>query len=672
MSIFRKRRNYGHALTYIVCLLCAFAPQCLQAQTEFFRITFADKGPGAFVPGIPLYDNTLATYHPKSIERRRRIGFAPLLNHQDRPIHQPYLDSLRALQITFTAASNWNNCVITDIDSATAVSLRKLSFVESVKRTAQVSYVTVIEPENCGPVDPGESKIGLDLLNVLPLIGSGVGGHGTIIGMIDNGFEYRGMSSLAHADVLGEIDIVYDDSNVASAPPEPWDQSLHGSSVFSVVGGWLPGVMVGTSPFASFLLCKTEDMRFEYRVEEDNFVSGVEWLERNGADILSASVGYFGWDSTQDSMRYEWLDGHTTYCSRAYNLAAERGVMVVMAAGNSGPLPRTLITPGDADSAITVGGCRDDRTWWPSSSLGPTADGRTKPDVAALGIGVPNQSPTNNILHSSGTSLATPQISGCLALLHQLFPEQPPWMIRLGLYASATTAASVSNQLGFGIPDVVHSARLLGTVDGPGVSPPTIVIGLTEQLVLCAIYSLFEPSAILTFAEAGVPAISASEVDSLWVQFPIQPSYFQNDTLHGRITVANGSGTNAYPSDSTWFVIVKNQIDIPCGVRIPKNVVSVEADEYIRNRDAATLYNKPTVAPNPITEDQRSITVFGISRTANTIRLIETSTGIELPITWQRNSDGAAHIDLPLLHAGHFTLAIGSANNFTSHQLIVL
>lgn len=646
------------------------APQTVHAQREMYRITFRDKGQEEFVPGMPIYERTLTMYHPKALKRRQRMGLSPVLQPADQPVADEYLTTLRGIGLVLRAPSAWRNCVLSELDTLQTTAISRLWFVESVVRTAIVDYRPMLAPDNCMPPDAGESADMHSLINTLPMIDRGVSGSDVDVCLIDEGFLPEGMSSLAHVTIRGKYDVIADDDNVGIEPEDEKTQGGHGSLVLSIIGGWDQGRMIGIAPFATFLLAKSEDMRFERRSEEDNFYSAVEWAERNGADIISTSVGYYKFDDDQEKMLYAWLNGKTTFVSQAYNIAAQRGVIVVAPSGNSGPSDSSLITPGDADSAICVGGSLRDRSYWPGSSVGPTADGRTKPDVAALGSSVHAQTAEGNYINVSGTSMSTPQIAGCMALLKQLYPEAMPWTLREGLYASASAPDTIGQKLGRGMPDVVAAARNISIILGPGIGPPTIVQSANRQDVFSSVYSNSEPFVTMQFREDGVSPITSSPIDTLWHAFSIAPSQFNSDTLHARITATNKGGTRYFPSDSTWFAVPSSGNLIPCGVRPPSIIVSVDKlNEYVKP-DAES--NKIIVSPSPASAQNTDIVITGVHDTPREIVLIGTTSAMQSNVQWTVAPLGQLIVTLPSHPPGHYIIVVRSEHSTRSVPLIRL
>jgi len=135
-------------------------------------------------------------------------------------------------------------------------------------------------------------------------------------------------------------------------------------------------------------------------------IKGIEWSVDNGAEVISMSFG----------AKIDKCDG-TDAISQAVDKAVSKGVVVVVAAGNSGPDAGTITSPGCSKKAITIGAVDDNDNVPSWSSRGPTSDGRIKPDLVAPGVNIKSTWKDNLFKSLSGTSSSTPHVSGVAALL---------------------------------------------------------------------------------------------------------------------------------------------------------------------------------------------------------------------------------------------------------------
>ena len=127
---------------------------------------------------------------------------------------------------------------------------------------------------------------------------------------------------------------------------------------------------MGLAQSSEFLLARTERVLVENESEEELWLMAMEWADANGADIINTSLGY-----TSDEYYNYQMDGETSLIARAVNLAAKKGILVLVSAGNSGDEDwKYIATPADADSALTVGAVTGSGLHRDFSSFGPTSD----------------------------------------------------------------------------------------------------------------------------------------------------------------------------------------------------------------------------------------------------------------------------------------------------------
>jgi len=302
----------------------------------------------------------------------------------------------------------------------------------------------------------GPSEMPYRQLDLRPLADAGYDASGVRVAILDGGFNTAD-PAFAGVTVTAQHDFVFGDSVVRDEPNDQPGAQFHGTAVWSLFAGRVPSRLRGIAPGAAYLLAKTEDVRSETRIEEMNYVQALEWADSIGVDIVSSSLGYLRFD---DGFTYTPADlnGHVAVTTVAAESAAAHGMLVVTAAGNDGPGFRTLVTPGDADSVITVGAEDSLGTLAGFSARGPTADGRLKPDLTAPGVLVCVLSGPNGVHRLNGTSFATPLVAAAAALLKQLHPALGPGALRHALAAYAANRAAPDSLRGWGRPDVAASA----------------------------------------------------------------------------------------------------------------------------------------------------------------------------------------------------------------------
>lgn len=199
----------------------------------------------------------------------------------------------------------------------------------------------------------------------------------------------------------------------------------------------------------------TEDSTKEEPLEMSNWVEAAEEADRLGVDIITTSLGYTEFDNSNYDFAYKDMNGSTAFISRGLDIAFSRGMVCVVSAGNEGNQPWHYISaPADATNALTIGAVKADESYAAFSSVGPTFDGRIKPDVTAQGQR-PYVSDANGIINDtgSGTSYSAPIIAGMVACLWQALPAKTNQQIKQLITQSADKFSAPTAQFGYGIPD---------------------------------------------------------------------------------------------------------------------------------------------------------------------------------------------------------------------------
>ena len=317
---------------------------------------------------------------------------------------------------------------------------------------------TLPDPRELTREDYGPSWRQCEQIGVTALHRLGYSGRGVLVCLLDGGF-YPGHEAFARSRVVATRDFVEHDRSVGYDPNRPGAtyntpaMEFHGTYTFSALGGYTAGALIGPAYRAEFALGRTEVVESETTMEEDTYVEGLEWADSLGADVVSTSLGYL--DGEDFSYGFEQLDGRTAKTSRAAALLVRRGVVLVTAMGNSGPEPRTLITPADAESVIAVGAVDSRGNVAGFSSRGPNALGVTKPDICARGVATvcADASAPHAYTSTSGTSLATPLIGGLVALLLEAHSDWTPYQVQEALHRSGDQARNPDDARGWGVAD---------------------------------------------------------------------------------------------------------------------------------------------------------------------------------------------------------------------------
>ena len=434
------------------------------SQQKYF-IYFKDKGVAKntyLSKASAEYQTAFNSLTEKAIERRKKNLGDEIIRFEDLPVEDNYINELENLGVRIVHKLNWFNCVSAFIPSEKINLVKSLPFVEDFKAVKRISYKKDFLPEtilkenyfNIFTNDYGNSFTQLNLSDIPFVHSKGIDGKNVLVGLLDSGFDWQRHSSLKTRDVIAEYDFVFDDSVTANQEQDVPGQDFHGTLVFSIIGGYRDSVLIGSAYNSSFLLAKTEYIATETHVEEDNYAAALIWMENLGVDVTSSSLGYSEFDPGEDSYTYQDMNGKTTIVSKAVDLAFERGVVTFTSAGNEGNSKWKYITaPADAFNVIAVGSVDSQNRLANFSSLGPTFDGRIKPEVVAMGVSVYGAlaGTTDEYRYANGTSTSSPIAAGVAALLLSKFPYLKNTQVRSIILESSSNSQSPNNQIGYGL-----------------------------------------------------------------------------------------------------------------------------------------------------------------------------------------------------------------------------
>ena len=442
----------------------------MQAQiaTNIYWVQFTDKNDSPY-----SIENPEAYLSERALERRARLGIE--IDEYDIPVNPQYLQAVADCGAQLLNPSKWLNGVSVYTSSQSVINaINALEFVEVVRNCKnypevqrdkeiwfenelKVSGNPVIARDYYGGAYAQVTQLRVDELHDM-----GYDGTGVVIAVLDGGFigtdTHRAFDNMREEGrLLGIRDFVYGSTSVYS-------QSTHGTSCLSTIGAYDPNNMVGTAPKASFYLLHTEDGNGENIVEEYNWVTGAEYADSLGVDICSTSLGYIDFDMPQWDHPIEHFDGHTAPMTIGAEIAASRGIICTNSAGNEYDGYCTLGIPADAEHILTVGAVDDQGYRADFSSVGPTYDGRIKPDVMAMGEGTyvaSGYSGWMDYYNGNGTSFSNPVLAGAVACLRQARPDASVQEICDAVRAAGNNANNPDNQYGYGIPDFVRALELI-------------------------------------------------------------------------------------------------------------------------------------------------------------------------------------------------------------------
>ncbi|SCF02662.1 Serine protease, subtilisin family [Micromonospora viridifaciens] len=297
-----------------------------------------------------------------------------------------------------------------------------------------------------------DGRVGASLKESVPQIGApeawaaGYDGHGVKVAVLDSGVD------ASHPDLVNQID-----DKVSFVPNEDTsDVNGHGTHVASTIvgtGAASGGTYKGVAPGADLIVGKV--------LGNDGFgmdswvLAGMQWAAESGADVVSMSLS----DPTLS-------DGTDPMAVAVDTLSAQYGTLFVIASGNAGP--QSIGTPSSAASALTVGAVdKQDRLAYFSSTGPLVRSGALKPDITAPGVDITAArsqqmtTGTGPYRTISGTSMATPHVSGAAAILAQRHPDWSGAQLKEALMSSAKGLAAgyTPYEVGAGRLDVAAAVR---------------------------------------------------------------------------------------------------------------------------------------------------------------------------------------------------------------------
>lgn len=453
-------------LVLIALLLGCFYSKAQEtdvSQVNRYFIYFADKS-GDNYPYSISNPNEFLTQ--RAIDRRSRQGIS--IKESDLPVNPEYVQDLKNEGIEVFFTSRWMNGALVNANTTLLKNVAQLAFVDSI---ALIADTTVLSYEKNIPADPisfdppvsqeGDSNIQLGMLGAFYMHADNIKGQGMLIAVLDNGFT--GINKFSPFQHIWEDDRIIATKDFVQNSGNVFQYGDHGTSVFSIIASNYEspeGDLIGIAPGADYILCVTEEGGSEDRVEEYNWLLGAEFADSLGADVLNASLGYNTFDIPEHDYSKEDLDGRTAVISIAAEMAAKTGMIIVTSAGNSGRRnpPGNLIShPADADRILTVASVTPNFERSEFSSVGPTADGRIKPDVAAFGDGTAVMRGNGAIERGGGTSFASPLIAGFAACIWQANPDRTYNEVIAAIKNSGHQDHNPDNLLGWGVPNYVYA-----------------------------------------------------------------------------------------------------------------------------------------------------------------------------------------------------------------------
>lgn len=425
-----------------------------QQDTLKYRISLKDKAATEYSLKKP--EKYLSA---KAIERRRKQNLP--IDSTDLPVCRKYIDEIRKQGVKIVVTGKWDNFVTVSCNDTTLIDrIAALPFVLSTEKVwispgaGKPSMATERDSVLNQPTIHPDSIYGraitqIQMSNGDKLHEAGFKGQGMTIAVIDAGFHnVDKITAMQNICILGTKDFVNQQADIFA-------ESSHGMSVLSCMGMNRPDIMTGTAPEASFWLLRSEDEYSEHLVEQDYWSAAVEFADSVGVDVINTSLGYYSFDDKSKNYKYRDLDGRHALMSRQASHIADKGMILVCSAGNSGAGSWKKITPpGDADNVLTVGAIDKRAVLATFSSVGNTADHRVKPDVVAVGVGSDVIRTDGNQGRANGTSFSSPIMCGMVTCLWQACPTLTAKEVIELVRRSGDRAVFPDNIYGYGVPDM--------------------------------------------------------------------------------------------------------------------------------------------------------------------------------------------------------------------------
>jgi serine protease AprX len=513
-------------------------------------VFFSDKGDNS----QNYFSNPTSVVSEKSLKRRAKVfGENNLLTQRDLPVNQSYVDQLNSLGFQVKQKTKWFNGVSGLATKSELAQFANLSCVKQLDivykfrkdypetEEANDSHLESNDkfnkPEGTNSYNYGSSFTQLNQITVPQVHNMGYTGTGVTICMMDAGFDrWSSHQAFDSLNVIATWDFVDNDADVENGNV---GTGSHGTSTLSLIGGFSEGELIGPAFNADFLLARTEDIYSETPVEEDNWIAAMEWADSIGVDVTSTSLSYLDFDPPYPSYSWQDMDGNTAKITVAADYAVSLGIFVANSAGNAGYNPdhNTIGAPADGDSVMAIGSVTSTGSRSSFSSVGPSADGRIKPDLMAMGSHDYVACASSNTCYSdlgSGTSWSCPLAAGAAALLLDVDPSLTPMMLATILKNHASQSTSPDNLMGWGIIDTYAAALSLLTGIKDSFETP-------EDFYLLQNYpNPFNPSTKIRFAIPEKSQVKLALYDILGRELEV----IFNDELNPGVNEVEFNGSN--------------------------------------------------------------------------------------------------------------------------------
>ena len=440
-----NKNTRNSAILFFLLLSFSIGLTNIASGQQWGYVVFKDKG---------LHDNSFQqNFSPAAIERRFLQNIA--WDERDVPVSEEYISLVEAYSDSTFGTSRWLNAAVVRATENNWNFISKLSCVQEIEWLKEQSLlsaefpITLSDSSSVPTDETTEARKQLDLLEPKQFSERELFGKNIIIAIFDAGFTGAdNVDQLSHLFKNNQIAATKDFLNKTE---QVYSHSIHGTEVLTFLAGKNDSVQFGLATEATYLLARvTPNMGFFRFLNDVQWIQALEWADEKGASLVNSSLSF-----TYQLYERKDLNGRTCKISIAANTAMDKGILVVNAAGNELQNNWEIIgAPADAERILTVGSVNPTTGYISSfSSVGPTSDGRLKPDVCAPGeLLYPEDDGDDNYKSIQGTSFATPLVCGFAACVRQLHPDWTTEKLWEEMRMSGSLYPFFDYAHGFGIP----------------------------------------------------------------------------------------------------------------------------------------------------------------------------------------------------------------------------
>lgn len=405
--------------------------------------------------------NPISILTQKALDRKAAHNVA--VDYNDVPVDESFITQIKAQTgISVLAKSKWLNVVHVLGTETNINALTGLPFVDHIEFADDNLNARQSQNQNKFNIETSQTVFNygsaanqIEMFNGDDLHLADFTGTGMTVAVLDAGFpNVQTMSGFNRLNtnngILGGYDFVDRNPNVYA-----YTGNAHGTWVLSDMAGYVQDQFVGTAPDAEYYLFRTENAASETPIEETLWVEAAERADSLGVDVINTSLGYTTFDNPNYSYTPAEMDGQTAFITRGANFAAQKGMLLVNSAGNSGNSSWQIVgAPADSPNVLSVGAVNASGNYASFSSKGSSAQPTQKPDVVAQGQASYVIGTNDAIITLNGTSFSSPILAGGVVCLWQALPTLNNQQIMQLVRESASQYNSPDNFLGYGIPDL--------------------------------------------------------------------------------------------------------------------------------------------------------------------------------------------------------------------------